>query len=177
MLFSPNDAYVERKKVNRYEKIDKHKAYGRKKTLSVQLLYLFAAVIWIIFCAVMGFTNIPWVGLVILAIPLVIFGIGFFNANKITVEVEDTIFMANYLSIGLLIVIPLLAWMDKVNNNNKERVITAMIAGIVLSMLSLVDIWVRPKWLSFIKHLKSVLQTASLTLLIYAIYLFIIGRQ
>jgi hypothetical protein len=59
----------------------------------------------------------------------------------------------------------------------KGIIVEAMILAIMLSMISLIDVWVEPKWLSIVKHIKSILQTASLALLIYALYMFYVGRE
>lgn len=162
---------------SRSDPIKRHKKYGTRKRLTIQIVYIIAAILWAVFITYFGFYRTPKAGLIILLIPFFVYGLGFINAKELTVDVEDNVFSANYLSVGLLIVLPLLTWMDKRQNHNTTIVTEAMIVSIVLSLLSLVDIWVRPKWLSVVKHIKSVIQTAALTLLVFALYMFYIGRQ
>lgn len=165
MCSSPNDC-----------KINKYKKYGRNKTRTIQLTYIIASILWILLIAVTGLYQTTLLGYLILTIPLCVFGFGFINAQHLTVEVEENVFTANSLSIGLLILLPLLTEVDKSFNKNKKIFTRAMIIAVVLAMFSLIDVWVQPKMLSVTKHIKSILQTLALTLLVYALYMYYAGR-
>lgn len=166
-------------KRDKYVKINRHKLFGRRKVQIIKIIYLIGIVLWTILIWYMKFYKTGKLGYIILIIPLFVYLFGFINSNKITVEVEDSLFSANYLSVGLLIVVPLLSWVDskEKENKNKVMVIESMLIAIVLSLLSLVDIWVSPKWLSTVKHIKSILQTAAVTLLVFSLYMFYEGRR
>lgn len=166
-------------KRDKHVKINRHKLFGTRKVRVIKLIYLVGIVLWVVLIWYMKFYKTGKLGYIILIIPLIIYMFGFLNADKITVEVEDSLFSANYLSVGLLIVVPLLSWVDSKEKENKHRhiVIEAMLIAIVLSLLSLVDIWVPPKWLSTVKHIKSILQTAAVTLLVFSLYMFYEGRR
>ena len=158
------------------ERIDRHKCYGRRKTLYVQLIYLYAVVFWLFLVFYLQAYRVDQIGGLILFIPIFTFGIGFLNASALTVEVEEDMFKANFLSIGLLIVLPLLTWMNRDYTGDRKKFIAILIGAIIFTMLSLVDIWVRKKWVTLVKHLKSVFQTFSLTLLILGLYLYYSNR-
>ena len=152
------------------------KTYGRRKRLSIQIMYVLSMAAWIIIVTALGIRPCTLPAFLILALPLGVYAIGLWNAGAITSEVEDCVFASNYLSIGLLLVLPLLTWINKHYCGDKLHLLKITVVAVVLSMLSIVDIWVPKKWLPFVKHLKSVLQTASLALLIYAVYEFLISQ-
>ena len=86
------------------------------------------------------------------------------------------VFQSNYFAFGLLIVVPLLTWLSKDYVGNRQKFINILIAALILAMLGLLDVWVTKKWLSTVKHTKSVLQTMSLILIIYALYIYYLHR-
>ena len=158
------------------EKRDELKTYGRKKRLSIQIMYVVAMAAWIIIVAALGITPCTLASFLIVMLPIFVYAIGLWNAGSITSEVEESLFTANYLSIGMLLVLPLLTWINKHYCGDKNHLLKITVVAFVLSMLSIVDVWVPKKWLPFVKHLKSVLQTASLALLIYAVYEFFVSQ-
>lgn len=151
--------------------------YASHITTTVKWIYGTAIILWILLILFFCFNKTSYFGYIILALPVIIYIIGFINASGVNVESDDTIYACNYLSIGLLVVLPLLTWLDKKENANKIAIIEAMIIAIILCMLSLIDVWVKPQWVAVVRHIKSVFQTASLALLIYALYMFYVGRQ
>jgi hypothetical protein len=157
-------------------KINKYARYSPEKSLSIQITYIIGVLAWIFLIYITGLYETNLLGLLILAIPIFVFGFGFVSARHLTVELEECLFSANSLSIGLVILLPLLTELDKTYNKNKQLFTRAILIAIVLAMFSLLDVWVQPKYLSITKHVKSILQTASLTLLIYALYSYYTGR-
>lgn len=168
-----NDETVE----SRREPFKKTKLYGSRRTQSVQIVYVIASLLWILLIFVLGLWKTDLMGTIILLIPLVVYGFGFYNANTLTVEVEETVFSINYLSIALLVVIPLTAWINKTYNGDQRYLTRIMVVAVIIALLSLVDIWVRPKWITVVRHVKSALQTAALTLVVFALYIYYMGQQ
>src|SRR5581483_10863534 len=109
-------------------------SYESHIATTVKWLYILSIVLWIILVLLFCFNRTTIFGYMILAIPIVIYIIGVFNASGATVESEDNVFACNYLSIGLLVVLPLLTWLDKKENVNKTIIIEAMIIAIILCM-------------------------------------------
>lgn len=158
---------------------NKRKAYGQRKVRSIQSIYIVSAVLWLCLILVLRLYRTDLPGYFILSIPLFVFAFGFVNSNGLSADVEEDMFKANYLSIGLLVVLPLLTWFNndyKGSGEKRRQFMTLIIVALILTMLSLVDVWVPKKWVTLVKHVKSVLQTASLALIIFALYTYYIER-
>lgn len=149
-----------------------YKPYTPNKIRYIQTLYIIAGIIWASIILIMGLYRTDVIGLIILTIPFIIFIIGYYNASVMTPEIEEIVFKSNYLSVGLLVVIPLFTWLGKHHDEDRGHFIGIITLGVILSMISLLDFWVKRGWMSVIKHLKSVLQTMALTLFILAFYVF-----
>jgi len=157
----------------------KKKPYGTRKTRAVQSLYVISALLWIALILLLGLYRTDRAGILILSLPLFVFAFGFINSGSLSVEVEEDMSKANYLSIGLLVVLPLLTYLNndyKGSAEKRRHFMTIIIVALILTMLSLVDIWVKKKWITLMKHIKSILQTASLTLIIFALYIYYVDR-
>jgi len=156
--------------------LSKRLPYSEQQVCYIRCLYAVAILVWVGLIWLFRLYDVDWVGWVILALPIVVFIIGFVNAWVISPEVEEEIFRANYLSIGLLIVLPLLTCINRDYKGDRARFTSILVLAIVITMLSMYDVWTKREWLSLMKHAKSVLQTMSLTLLIYALYMFYISH-
>lgn len=137
-------------------------------------VYIVAIIIWLII--VVYFRLYTVTGAFVLWLPIVVFAIGIANADELTVEVEKDMFKASYLSVGLLLALPLLAWMSKDYNGDKAQFTAVVVLAMVLTLLTLVDIWIPKKWLSVYKHGRSCLQTMAVALLIYALVTYFLAR-
>ena len=149
---------------------NKYKEYGRKKTAITQSVYIAASLVWIFILYYLCLYQTDLIGLLILFIPILAFAIAYANAGALTIEVEEDMFKANFLSLGLLILLPLLTWIGKDFEGDKSKFVCVIILALIFTMLSLIDIWVRRRWFSIVKHIKSVFQTLALTLIIYSLY-------
>jgi len=152
------------------------KNYSQEKITYVKILYIVFIIIWLILIYIFKLFIADYLGWIIITIPIVIFLFGYINANKLTSDVENEVFQANYLSIGLLVVLPLLTWMNKDYNGDKKQFTSILVFALIITMCSMFDIWIGIQWLSLIKHLRSCLQTMSLTLLIYALYTYYVSK-
>lgn len=155
----------------------KTKTYSQRRVTGVRIVYILAILLWVIIVWCLRLYKTSFMGWVILALPIILFGIGFLNAPYLTVEVEDSIFSIGYLSIALVVVLPILVWITKDFTGDRDMIMGILLIAIIFTMLSLYDIWVRPKWLTVSRHLKSVFQTLALTLLIFALYAYYLGRN
>jgi len=149
------------------------KKYSEKKIWYVKAFYIFAIVLWI---AIILFTGIlrriDMIGGLILLMAIVVFFVGYWNADHITVDVEEQLFRSNYLAVGLLIVIPLLTWINRDMTVDKKDFTIVIILSVIFIMLSLLDLWTKRGWNSVVKHVRSIFQTMAIVLLIYAFYLY-----
>ncbi len=153
------------------------KLYSRKVTKVVKIVYVASILIWLLIIWGLKLYQTNFWGFFILGIPIFFYMVTFFNSSHLTQEVEDRTFAISYISIALLVVIPLVTWVDRNFYGNKWYLGRIVVAAVVLALISLIDIWVRPKWVSVVKHIKSALQTASLTLLVFALYTYYMGQH
>ncbi|CAH6418733.1 Hypothetical protein POVN_LOCUS454 [uncultured virus] len=148
--------------------------YGERKAFWVDSIYICAILIWLIFICYFRLYASP--GAFVLWLPPILFLIALVNINNLTLEVEADMFKANYLSIGLLVVLPLLAWMSRDYAGDRSHFVTVIMLAMVLTLLSLIDVWVAPRWLTVYKHARSCIQTMAIGLLIYAIVAYCMQR-
>lgn len=156
---------------------NKFKCYGQRKTEIIQSLYLLALVLWIWLCVALKMYLTDWFGQVLLLLPIFVFGISFINSNYLTVEIEEEMFKYDYLTIGLLLAFPLLSWMSKDYGGDRKQFIKIIVVAIGFTLLTILDVWIRRKWVSYVKHFKSILQTGAVCLLIYALYNYYIKKN
>ncbi len=135
----------------------------------VQLVYIIAAIVWIVIVFVLCFWEMDIIGMVILAFPLVVFGVNFTNTSVLTHDIENEMFTGNFISFGFLIAVILINW-SKIGD--KSKYFTILFISLILIMLSLVDFWVDAENLSVAKHIRSIFQTTALSLLVYALYVY-----
>jgi len=156
-----------------------NKNYGSNKKSYIKLLYILGIILWIALIMSFGLFQKQPLVLCVLSIPFFIFIFNYYNVNNITTGMEDILYKVNYLSIALVVVVPLITWFN--NNGLKEmhaitrkKFMSIIITALIFTLLSLLDIWVNEKYISVLKHIKSILQTISLTLIIYALYSYYI---
>lgn len=145
--------------------------YGGSILRVIQMIYTGAAIIWIILVYYLElFKDANILIWLLLLIPLIVYGVGFYNACDMTYEIESFMLQSNYLSFGFLITIILLNWNSPIKGKTKNKFFKLLIVAFVFIMLSMIDVWVEREYLSVIFHFKSILQTAALVLLSMALY-------
>lgn len=143
-----------------------------KETL-LYCIYLIAILVWILVIVYLKlYIHNDAISTVIVIVPILFFMFNIWNAQYITPDLESRLFQVNVVSISLLIVIPLLTWTSRNFNGDYERYMGIIVWAIIFALLTLVDVWVRPQWISITKHIKSVFETMAIFLVIYATYSF-----
>ena len=148
--------------------------YSEETVEQIQFVYIVALVIWVLIICIFGLYRSDLVGWVILAIPPIIFLTRYANSYYLCEDVERENFQSNYFAIGLLLILPLLTWVNTDYKGDRKKFTRILVLAIIIVMLSLLDVWVRKKYLSVSKHVKSTLQTIALVLLIFAFYTYYI---
>lgn len=148
------------------------KVYAADKVFWIRLAYVVLALVWILIVLVLRLHIIHPVCLIILAIPLLVFTVNFWTAEYITMTDEESVYQANYLAVGLIIVLPLFTWLNGNHNGDKKRYGGIVVTAIVLMLLAMIDLYLPREWLSIIRHIQSACQAMALTLLIYALASF-----
>lgn len=151
--------------------------YCQLRINSVRAWYLLACVLWIALLTALGVTRylrdtlFAWIAM----LPLIVFVLAFASADQLETETEQVLMRYNTLTLGLVIVLPLLTWIsDRFSGRGIQRkqYVAILVTALVFAMLALVDVWVPQRWMSLETHVRSSLQTMSLGLLIVALYLF-----
>lgn len=159
------------------EKKKLHEPHGINKTRRIQITYLIAVIVWVLICVLFGLHQTDFFGIMILLIPIGIFFINFVNAPYLTVNTENNLYSLNYVSVGLMIIVPLITLTRNSScyRGNRDKIIMIVVMAMIFAVLSVLNVWVRPKWVSIVKHIHSVFRTYTLTLLLYALYIYYRG--
>lgn len=150
--------------------------YTKRMIEQIKCIYILASIFWLIIIYMLEIYNIKsllmWA---FVCLPLFVFAINFKNADKCNHETELEMFQGNFLAFGSLITIVLLNW-NSPAVGDKGLFFKIIITAFILIMLSMIDIWASRKHLSLIKHIKSSLQTAALSLLALALFVYYITQ-
>lgn len=146
--------------------------YTPEQIRRVRVLYAVAIVAWVCLCVWLRMFAMGVVGSIIAATPVVLFTMAFVNAPEFCTDVERHMFKTNFLSLGLIVTIPLFKIMTKNYKGDKIQYLYIILLAIVFTMFSLVDMWLSPNQVCLHKHTKSVLQVYAVFLLVYAIWLY-----
>ncbi len=136
--------------------------------------YIASIIIWIFLCVILKLYSNIW-GKIIFFIPIIVYGINIWNiCNTLQpVNPEEADFTSETLTLGILSLIPLIIWThDKPLKHGKDIIISILVS-MALGVISLLDIWVNKKSVILIKHIRSIIQTMSLCLMVYALLLLI----
>lgn len=138
---------------------------------AVRIMYILAILIWsiVIWCL---FRHI-WSETLILCIPLVLFFLAFIFCDSVPKEIEDKLFETNYITISVLVMVPILTWLSKgYKGNNRKYFITMIVTAVIIALVSVFDFWIPAPWYTLVKHFKSICETIAVTLIIYSLYTF-----
>jgi len=141
--------------------------YDSNTCTIITILYVVLTILWIFLVIYLQIWNT--FGGLILLFPPITFLIAIWSCSSLSCEVEDEMSKASYLSIGLIIALPLFTWLSKDYSGDKKKFTTIIVIALILSMVTYVDIWLPTSWISAYKHFRSSLQVMSMTLFIYSL--------
>jgi hypothetical protein len=141
--------------------------YDKQIVFWIKVVYVIIIIAWTLLISFSGFFRLK-AGLLLL-LPYVFFILALITVEDLTTGVEECMFKANFLAVGIILSLPLLNWSNKDYTGDKRLFSSIIIIAISLSILSLIDVWVPERWLSVYKHFRSCLQTMSLTLMIFGL--------
>ena len=148
--------------------------YDNKQVKYIRFLYVLLSLFWIVLIILYRlFPTRNLIEIFILSLPLIIFLISGSCLKGITPNVEKFLFKSSLLTIGLLMVVPLLNWI-KDGKGDKAFFIKLTGTAVIFSMIPLIDVWVGENKIGIVKHLKSGFQTMSICLMIYALFIKIL---
>lgn len=156
----------------------------------IRYAFIFFMIIWTFIIAINRFYTCA--AFPILLIPYGAFGLGLINSDKIADDkIEEGIFSATFIAMGLIISLPLLGYMNnkilgvdfgknknepvdekkiKISSELNHIIFLAMIA----TLLSYIHIWVDENERHVCKIIRSCLETIAVTLYIFALTIFFI---
>lgn len=156
----------------------------RKISENIGWTFIIFSIIWTFMIAINRFYGTAaWP---ILLIPYAMMGIGFLNKDKISDDkVEEGVFSATFISMGLVISLPLLTLFtnkilgsqDEKSNDPRKTAICSQLNHIIflamiMILLSYVHIWVDESMRHVCKIIRSCFETIAVTLYIFALTIF-----
>lgn len=153
---------------------DQNICYSPQHVWKIKLVYVIMIVLWsAIVCYFRLYLLKTWP---LLLLPLCVFVVGIYNSDSLTVEIEADMFKASYLPVGAIVMIPMLSWISKDYSGDHSQFVAIIVVSLCCTLLTLIDFWVPKKQLSVYKHLRSGLQTVSLSLIIFALVTYFLHR-
>ncbi len=147
--------------------------YEKHEHKNLKVLYIVAIIVWILLLALLCILPPKdIIEIVLISIPIIAFLVAIFSIHTITESVEQMMLKANLLTLGLLVALPLINWAKDVSPESKEMFMKIAATAIILSLLTLIDWWVDKKYLYLLKHIKSIVQTYAIVLLMIGLYKF-----
>jgi len=141
--------------------------------VAIQISYIIAAILWIYLILIFGLSYTNTLGYFILSIPLWIFLLGFINICLVDKISEKEALSLSYLTVGLIVLFPIIAWFkDSDNSTRRDEAIGLLIVSVTLILVSSLEFCVNGKWMSLVRHIKSMIQTIAITLIIFALHLY-----
>jgi hypothetical protein len=141
--------------------------YDAEKQTEIIIVYVIAIILWIVLIIFLGLHKVTaWP---VLIIPFVVFGIAVYNVGNLCEEVEVNMTKASYLSIGMILMLPLFNWLIKESPKYQEVLTNCMIVSVSLSLLTFIDIWLPAEKMSIFYHMRSALQAMSVSLLLFSL--------
>lgn len=139
---------------------------------TIKVWYIVAGAIWVLILWLLELVNLRKpLNPVFMLLPIALFSISFFSQGHITSVVENFVFRANILTLGVIFAMPLINWLSR-NDPYRYRFMQIMSVSIILSIATLLDVWCEEQYLPLVKHMKSAFQTMAISLIIYGCYIY-----
>jgi len=134
----------------------------------VGMIYILFSLIWILIVLYNRFYTSP--ASFILIIPLILFTIGYFNCDKFNVDLQNDVFRITFISVGLLLSLPLLKFFTETKPN--KQLDHVIYLAMIFVLVSYYHVWLplenRHTW----KAIQSCFETFSVTFYIFALTIF-----
>ena len=143
--------------------------YSPDTVYYLQIMYIIAIIVWIAIISFLRLYETSFFGWLILLIPILFFLMAFCSLSGITREVEKFMFQHDFLQFGYIVIVVVLIW-DKTIDD--EKVFNLVSIGIVLLVLSMLDIWTTENKLVYMKHFQSIVQTIAAVVLIFVLFYY-----
>lgn len=137
----------------------------------IRCFFVIFMIIWTFVIAYNKFHTLPaWP---LLTIPYGLFGLGIINSDEIADdEIEENVFSATFVTMGLIISLPLLTLINKEKENKELSHIIFL--GMIFTLFSYFHIWVDKPERHICKIIRSCLETIAVDLYILALTIFFV---
>jgi hypothetical protein len=142
----------------------------------LRLEYAAGIILWVVIIYALGLEQIEtlaFLDIFFLSLPIALFIIAIVYIPKVLCRDWQN-GGANVFTAGLLIALPLLTYIREHAVGHRLLFSRIMAVGLILSLLSLFDVWVESKNTCMVKHGKSILQTMAIAILAYGFYRFFV---
>lgn len=143
--------------------------YTPDQIFYLQMMYIIAILVWIIIIIIFKLYETDVFGWIILLLPFLIFTLCFISLSGIDVEVENFMLQGNFLYFGYIVIVLVITWNKKIKDDKLFHLIGL---GLILLMISIIDIWVTKEKLVYVKHFESISETFAAVVFIYTLYYY-----
>lgn len=158
--------------VRKYKKVVDDLNYDPDIITLIRMIYVIGIILWIfiLFGLHLITHKTDFFGWVILMIPIFVYIINIINISDCTYGAEKYLFKDNLISFGFLITAVLINWNSSCTPSQKAHFFKIIVLALILLMLGLLNIWTSKKMMTVVNNVRTILQTASLTLLVFALF-------
>lgn len=139
----------------------------------VRWIYIVGIIAWTFLIYMFGLMPHTIYQFIPIVIPYFVFLINIAYANDLIDDIEEEIFATSYLSLGLLLIIPLITWIKQDLGTHMNEFIRIIFLSVILSLLSLIDLWIPKNSSLFLKNVRNILGTMAIVVIIYAIQFYV----
>jgi len=143
--------------------------YTPNQIFYLQMMYIIAVLIWVLIIILFKLYETDIIGWVILLLPFLIFTLCFTSLSGIDTEVENFMLQGNFLYFGYIVIVLVITWNKKIKDDKLFHLIGL---GLILLMISIIDLWVDKEKLVYIKHFESISETFAAVVFIYTLYYY-----
>lgn len=148
--------------------------YGKGKTGNLKVLYGLGIIFWTVLTFLLEMWQVSCgLSYIALLLPYFILLLIAQNLRYLNCQLEIQLFQTNSLSILLLFIIGYMSFMSKDSISRKNKLIC--LVALALAFISLMDIWINAKNLTYVRHIKTIFAVFALSLLLYVVFENIAG--
>lgn len=136
---------------------------------SIEFVYIIVIVLWIALIYYLDLFTVGTLGIILVILPIVIFGFSAYNHGYHTDDLLHEIIRADYLSFVVLAIILMINWSRA---ERKERIFKIIFIAILFLMLSILDIVGDSEEMRIYRTIKAAFQTIAITLILLALYVY-----
>jgi len=141
--------------------------------MNVATIYLILIVVWIVLIVALKLYQTNYVGLIILLIPVFIFAITtYYSDDEHLVSNHSIGSDDDFLSVGIVLLLPLLAYLDKNFDDDKGQFICIIIVALFIFLATTMVCWLPERYAKIGKMFRTGFQVIAIGLVLVAIHIY-----